>query len=92
MRKMHSPAATFTDEPSVAADREMQRSSLQLLKKTLLSENNRSRLRSSVEKRGEITSKSERKGGIQKDTCKQNPNDSEDDDRRSQKGFSSSTK
>jgi len=92
-RKMHSSAATPADEPAVATARELQRSSLQLLKKTILTENNRHRLRSSAEKREDVTSKDfDGKAGIQKDAFKQIPNDSDDDDKRSQRGFSSSTK
>lgn len=85
---MRTPFVTTANDPSVAADGEVQRSSLQLLKKTLSSDNSRSRIRRSVEQ-GEVK---KIKNVNQKDVFKQNQNDSEDDERILHRGYSTSKK
>jgi hypothetical protein len=83
---VRSPLVTTANDPSVAADGEVQRSSLQVLKKTLSSDNSRSRIRRSVEQGEDKKTKNVN----QIDVFKQNQNDSEDDERILQRGYSTS--
>jgi hypothetical protein len=83
---VRSPLVTTANDPSVAADGEVQRSSLQLLKKTLSSDKSRSRIRRSVEQGEDKKTKNVN----QIDVFKQNQNDSEDDERILQRGYSTS--